>query len=230
MQQIACCYLRHGYWWYVTGRVPADKDPEQVDRKLLTKYAIAVSESTRARRKQRGQANLQYLRYQRRFVLLATRGQHPFFEAEAANIRDMRRCPLKIAGYAISYRRGGRRRTGELDPRWHAHVAIERQRYLELLAYFRELAVHRSAPGLALAFYQLPFEPYAPIRRQFLTLLREVNRARGRAGLPEIPTEVLPLRRRVVRPFGQEGDRRKNSPGGRDRDEGPFNRWTGRAR
>ena len=58
VQQIACCYLRHGYWWYVTGYIPDRKDPELVDRKLITKYEIDVSESTRSRRKRLGRANL----------------------------------------------------------------------------------------------------------------------------------------------------------------------------
>ena len=29
VQQIACCYLRHGYWFYVTGVVPERKDPRR---------------------------------------------------------------------------------------------------------------------------------------------------------------------------------------------------------
>ena len=98
VQQIACSYLRHGYWWYVTGRVPDQKDPRQIDLKLLKKYSIDVSESTRARRKQLGRANLQYLRFDRFFVLLATRGHHSFFEEEKAAIRDIRHCPLRIGG------------------------------------------------------------------------------------------------------------------------------------
>ena len=47
VQQIACCYLRHGYWFYVTGQIPAGKDPLLVDAKLIAKYGVAVSESTR---------------------------------------------------------------------------------------------------------------------------------------------------------------------------------------
>jgi hypothetical protein len=35
VQQIACCYLRHGYWFYVTGRIPRGKDAEIVDAKLI---------------------------------------------------------------------------------------------------------------------------------------------------------------------------------------------------
>lgn len=201
VQQIACSYLRHGYWWYVTGRVPDQKDLRLIDSKLLTKYSIDVSESTRARRKQLGRANLQYLRFDRFFVLLATRGHHSFFEEERAGIRDIRRCPLRIAGYAISYRRGGRTRKGERDHRFHAHVEIERSRFLELRAHFLDMAVHRSTQNLARSFYQIPYEPYAPIRRQMLRLLRGVNDARRRAGFGIIPLEVLPLRRRVVKPF-----------------------------
>ncbi len=140
VQQIACCYLRHGYWWYVTGRIPGHKDPRRTDEKLIQKYGIDVSESTRSRRKRLGRANLQYIRHQNFFVLLATKGEHPFFQEEAAAIRDIRRIPLRFAGYSISYRRGGRTRRGEKDAKWHAHVEIERQRYLELRDHFSELA------------------------------------------------------------------------------------------
>jgi hypothetical protein len=31
VQQIACCYLRHGYWFYATGRIPDGKDVGKVD-------------------------------------------------------------------------------------------------------------------------------------------------------------------------------------------------------
>jgi hypothetical protein len=203
VQQIACSYLRHGYWWYVTGRIPAGKDAAAIDRKLVEKYGIGVSESTRARRKQLGQANLQYLRHDRFFAILATKGQHRFFEEEAESIRDIRRIPLRIAGYSISYRRGGRTREGKLDKRWHAHVEIERCRYLEIKAHFLHLAVHRSPEKLAMAFYELPFEPYAPVRRQLLNLLRAVNLVRKQASYRPVPVEVLPLRRRIVKPFGE---------------------------
>lgn len=201
VQQIACCYLRHGYWFYVAGNVPAGKDARAIDEKLIAKYGIGVSEATRARRKKLGQANLQYLRFERSFVILATQGQHRFFEEERDAIRDFRKVPLKFAGYSISYRRGGRTRGGEADPGWHSHVAIEREQYLDLRAHLVELAKHRTAEKVALAIYQLPIEPYAPVRRQLLVILREVNRARKAAGFAKIPTEVLVLRRRVVQPF-----------------------------
>jgi hypothetical protein len=201
VQQIACCYLRHGYWFYVTGRIPAGKDPLMVDQKLLAKYGIAVSESTRARRKQAGRANLQYLRHERFFVILATKGVHPFFDHEGQSIRDIRRLPLQYGGYSISYRRCGMTRKGTVDSHWHAHVRMDRHQYLELRAWLTAWATTRSTSDLARVFSELPLAAYAPIRRQLLLLLRAVNRSRAAAGLPPVPVEALPLRRRVVRPF-----------------------------
>lgn len=201
VQQIACCYLRHGYWFYVVGQVPKGKHPAAVDEKLIAKYQIAVSESTRYRRKKLGRANLQYIRHESTFVILATKGEHRFFEEEANLIRDIRRVPLRYAGYSISYKPGGRKKDGSRDDKWHAHVAIDRQQYLELRAWFSERALRDSSKKLALAFYELPVAPYAPIRRQLLMVLREVNRLRKQAGKKQLPSEILPLRRRVVRPF-----------------------------
>jgi hypothetical protein len=234
VQLVACNLLPHGYWFYVAGRVPDGKDPRAVDAKLVGKYAANVSPPARAARKRRGLANLRYVRHGRFFVLLATRGEHPFFEQEAASIRDIRRVPLKVAGYWISYRRGQRTRDGRPDPAWHAHVQIAPRRFRELRAYFAEMATRWSANRLCLEFYRLPFEPYAPIRRQLLRLLREVNNRRKRAGLELLPFEVLPMRRRVVKPFGpppghaavqaaRNGRSVQRRPEGRDR-PGPARR------
>ena len=181
--------------------IPDRKSPEHIDCKLIEKYGIAVSESTRARRKRLGQANLQYLRFERFFVILATHGTHQFFDDEAGSVRDIRRIPLQFEGYSISYRRGGRTRAGKPDHKWHAHVAIERRRYLELRDHFLDLATRRSVDQLVLQFYGIPFEPFAPVRRQLLNLHRAVNRKRRRSGITTIPIEVVPLRRRVVRPY-----------------------------
>jgi hypothetical protein len=201
VQQIACNYLPHGYWFYVTGSVPEGKDPRLIDEKLIAKYAIDVSRATRSRRKLAGNANLHYIRHERRFVLLATKGRHPFFEEERACLRDAREIPIQYGGYSISYRRGGMTRDGKPDPKWHAHIEIGRKAYKDLEAYYLDLARHRNADRLTQAFYRFPFEPYAPIRRQMLRILRKVNRVRKRSGFSMLPPEVLPMRRRVVKPF-----------------------------
>jgi hypothetical protein len=74
------------------------------------------------------------------------------------------------------------------DEKWHSHVSIERRQYLALKAWFAELATRQSAKGLAVAFYQLPVVPYAPVRRQLLMMLREVNRVRKKSG--KVPVAV----------------------------------------
>jgi len=123
VQQIACCYLRHRYWWYVTGVIPDRKDPQKTDQKIISHYNIAVSESTRYRRKQLHKANLQYIRYDHFFVILATEGEHPFFREEP-DIKDVHRAPIYFSNYAISRKKGGRIRSGEPDPDFHSHVRI----------------------------------------------------------------------------------------------------------
>lgn len=201
VQQVACSYLRHGYWWYVASIVPDKKDPREVDAKLIRRYDIDRSERRRASAKRRGEANMQYIRYGRFFLLMATQGDHEFKDAERQRLRDVRRVPIKFAGYSISYRRGGRTRQGEPDPKWHAHIEIERAQYRLLRDYFLELSVHRRAESLARAFYRIEFEPYAPIRRQLLAIHRQVNRKRAQHGYEPVPVEALRLRRKVVKPF-----------------------------
>ena len=129
IQQVALSYLRHGYWWYVTGVIPERKDPLDVDNGILTKYDIRKDWRFIAHNKAQGIANLQYIRHGRFYVIMATKGHHEFKHREAKRIRDARTCPILIPqlfgerverktgnkrksqrtfdGYAVSYRRGG---------------------------------------------------------------------------------------------------------------------------
>jgi hypothetical protein len=191
IQQLAVSYVCNGYFFYVLGRVPAGKDPAKVDAKLLERYGIHMSKWSRARRKRAGKASIQYLRHGERFLLLATHGEHPFFAEEGNSIRDCRRVPIKVFGYAVSSKRG------------HAHVRIDLEEFRRLKARVLELAVHRNAKSLTDFFWSLPFEPYAPVRRQLLQLLRLADRKRSQAGYEQLPWDILRFRRRIVRPFGE---------------------------
>lgn len=190
VQQLAVSYVGNGYFFYVTGQIPEGKDAGAVDAKLIARYGVDVSKWSRARKKQAGLANVQYIRFGRFFVLLATHGAHRFFRDEAKAIRDARRVPIKVGGYAVSYRGG------------HAHVRIDRETYKDLKAHLIELGLHRTAEPLIQELDALPFERYAPVRRQLLNILRAVNRARKTAGFSRVGYECLRLCRRVVRPFG----------------------------
>ena len=190
VQQVAVQYLRHGYWFYVAGRVPRGKDPRAIDQKLIARYCIDLSSKERTRRKRAGVANMHYIRHDRFFLLMATHGRHRFFDDETAQIRDARRRPIKFAGYAMSHRDG------------HACIRIERAEYLQLKAWFLDLACRRSADALAAEFRAVRFVPYRPVRQQLLAIWRAVKESRKQAGYEPVSIECVPWRRTVVKPFG----------------------------
>jgi len=197
VQQLAVGYVSHGYWYYVTGCIPEHKDVQRVDDKLIDKYNIDISKWARSRRKKLGQANVHYLRHHRFFVLIATKGSHRFFDEEGTSIKDIRREPIYYAGYSVSYRMG-------IDRKWHASVRIHPVDYNRLKAHCLDMATCRSASHMCRELEKIPFEPYAPVRRQLLNILRAVNKARKTAGYEPVPVSALRLRRYVLKPFVDE--------------------------
>lgn len=191
VQQLACRYVTDGYYFYIRGTIPSEKDPQLVDQKLIQLYKIDISKWARCRARKAGQASVQYLRYGRTFVLIATHGRHVFFDREGG-IKDIREDPIRFHGYSIGCGRG-------VDGKLHASVRIHRERYRELKTALVSQAVRVSAEELGRKFRALPFEPYARVRRQYLKLLKHVNRARHTAGFEVVPVQVLRFRRRVVR-------------------------------
>jgi hypothetical protein len=208
IQQLVTNYFGGGFYRYVTGWVPRDKDPRAVDAKLLAKYRIAVSPTERQRRKAAGRANLHYLRHGRFWVICASAaGESEFFEQERDNLRDVREVPLKAFGYSIQVVRGGYLRKAleddvpRRDGKYRVRVMVQRERLLDLKAYFLDVALRLPADELARSFAGVPFEPYARVRRQLLGLLRSVNRVRKAAGLDVLPAECVRLRKRIVYVF-----------------------------
>jgi len=199
VQQLAVGYVNHGYWYYVTGCIPEHKDVLKTDAKIIEKYDLAISRWARARRKKEGLANVHYLRHERFFVIIATRGLHGFFTEESNCIRDIRREPIHFAGYSISYSRG-------VDRKWHASVRIHPVEYNELKSYLVDMATCRSVNNMCDELARVPCEPYAPVRLQLLNILRAINRARQKAGFKPVPISALRLRRQIVRPFEKEED------------------------
>jgi len=203
VQLIAASYLRHGFYWYVTGSIPDGKDPAVIDRKLIAKYGIDVSEWERRHRKKRGVANAHYLRHQHWFILLVSEGHHALKQpaskgGEGEHLRDCRRQPIRFQGYSISYRRSGVTPIGGASIKWHAHVRIDDDTYRQLRDHLLDLATHRSAENLAREFARIPFARYAPIRRQLLNILRAVNERRKQHNFELLNHSVLKLRRTPV--------------------------------
>jgi hypothetical protein len=65
-----------------------------------------------------------------------------------------------------------------------------------------EMGLRRGARVVAGVFAESPHVPFAPIRQQLLEVWRAVNRARRTAGLESVPIDVLPWKRRILKPFG----------------------------
>ena len=189
IQQAAVCYVQRGYYFYVLGQVPQGNRSRQIDRKILAKYGIALSKDQRYRRKQQGQARIQYLRYRETFVLLATEGKHRFFAEEETALRDARVSPLRVFGYAITHQNG------------RVRVSLDEETYRHLRADFLRLALRRTPHPLARKFWSLPFEPYGPVYRQVLSICQAVNRKRKTGGLSLVPSSTLRRLRRSFRPF-----------------------------
>lgn len=188
VQQVAVSYVKNGYWFYVAGAIPEGKPPERIDSKFIGLYQLCISKYVRSRRRRHGAAAVQYIRLGRFFLVLATHGEHLFFARERKVIRDVRRTPIRVGGYAIGFRNG------------RVSVRIERAEFRMLKNAFSEHALAKES-RLTHAFSSLAFEPYAPIRSQLLTLLRLVNRKRAIAGLPAISKACIRFKRRIVRPF-----------------------------
>ncbi len=206
VQLIAASYLRHGYYWYVTGKIPDGKPVDRVDRKLIDKYGIDVTEWQRSKRRKAGIANSHYLRHDRWFILMLTAGHHPLRGStkaggEGEHLRDCRRVPIRFSGYSISYRRSGLAQPAGQPDRWHAHVRIDSENYSRLKAHFESIAVHRSPENLAEEFRKIPYARYAPVRRQLLNILRRVNDQRKQHSFKLLPFEVLKLRRSPVKVY-----------------------------
>ena len=43
IQQLAVSYVGRGYFFFVTGVIPAHKDPARVDEKLTSRYEVGLS-------------------------------------------------------------------------------------------------------------------------------------------------------------------------------------------
>lgn len=210
VQYLATNVLRHGYFFYVQGELPEGRDPAAFDRKLVEKYDAAKTEGARHWRKRQGRGNVRYVRFGRTWLMLATAGEHPFKAAEEKNLRDVRDVPIQVGDYSLYVKRGDylRRRSADeplqVDGRYRVRVLISRKPYRELVAYFLSVCCHRSAENLGRELGSIPFEPYAPIRKQFLKLLFLVNQKRKQAGYARLPANVFRMVRLPVKVFDRE--------------------------
>src|SRR5262249_29492817 len=114
-------------------------------------------------------------------------GEHErFWTEEGKGVRDLREKPLLVGGYSIRVKGG------------HVHVRVAEREFVSLRAHLLEVALSRSADGLARVFARLPWEPYAPVRAQLFGLLAAVNERRKKAGEEPVSSAAIRRRRRLV--------------------------------
>ena len=80
-------------------------------------------------------------------------------------------------------------------------LQISRSALARLRRYLLRHALVRDETWLGERFWNIPFEPYAPVRKQLLRLLMQVNTVRKRAGLSKLSTEIVRYHRKPVKVY-----------------------------
>ena len=134
-------------------------------------------------------------------ISLSSRGFEKKTEAEKLAHREAKKLQkaARERGEQYEYLPRGKR-----HQRLVGRVCIHSERYEAIRAEALGLAVHRNADYLRNWFFHQPFLPYAPIRWQLKTLLREVNKARKHAfgkSFQPVPDEAIRFHKKHVPAF-----------------------------
>jgi hypothetical protein len=177
VQHLAVRLIRNGYVFYVLGEIPKDKAPEGVDAKFVERYQVDDSKWAQSRRMRRGEAKVRYLRFGRRFVLVATHGLHRFFDDEKTVIKDVRESPLNVFGYSIRSRE--KRGMFLISVRLSFEKLISLRSSILLKAFASEIRIQTAVQSERLLFF-------SGVKRQLFRIVRELNEARIKAGLEPV--------------------------------------------
>ena len=194
-------YVSSGHYFYLTGVIPEQKDPRRIDAKLLGLYDIDRPKWKRQRRYLKKLAGIHYLRHQRFWVIILTKGEHhAIYRDHGGKLLDIRRTALKFRGYSIRYS------YSQAEKRERVFVRLDKASYRLLRNQFLELAVRARYASPArceaeLRERMLRWQAYAPVREQFVWMIRAVNRLRRRAGYRPISYACIPEVVRVKRVF-----------------------------
>jgi hypothetical protein len=209
----------------MTGSIKPSRSVDEFDEIMEQKFRYRMGRSWRNRRKHAlgpdgeklEQANVHYLRYERFWILLCTKGKHRFFEEHvkrdrngdivAKHFRDAERDPIFFAGYSIRIAEGGYlprwkwrdAKTPELDTKKRVRVRIAEETFRDIKAELvaRAGSGRYAAAVLEAAVWNLPFLPYAPVRENLCEIVRHMNRARKERGFKDLLVASRCIRRRI---------------------------------
>lgn len=182
-------YAASGHYFYVRVLLPEKKDPAAIDQKLLDRYGVRTKRWQRKRRHLKENAGIHYLRCNRCAVLMLTKGSHETFYADhSQQVRDIRREALKVFGYSIRYG------FSEAKRDWKVSVRLDQETYRKVREHMLAIAAwdsYREPERLEREFRRLPYQPYEPVFKQLLAILRLVNRQRRRRGFEPLAMTCL---------------------------------------
>ena len=198
--------VRHansGHTNYVSGMVPKHKDPLDVDAKLIRKFNCDLQKDNRYRAKLAGVASVHYVRQDRLWVLMATKGLGPFYDEHVSpdydgqhQFKQLCREGFRSSGYLVTKRGSG------YDSKQHTLVSIDPEVYKDLKGYFLELAVRRSAKGLEEEFRKanLKYHSWGPVFKQLYWILSKVNERRKQRGFEQLEwRRCIKTKRRITK-------------------------------
>lgn len=175
LRKVAIDYLRHGYTKYALRTIPEGKNLERVDWKIIKSYDVTFCRSTRARRRRKGLANVIYLRYGDRFILMASRGSHEVFDK--IHSFDFAQTPLFFDGYTIGVKRN------------KPCVMIQPRRFHDIRKQILAICLHNQGK-VEQGFRTISPFKFPEIIRQKRKLLGEINERRHTAGLKRIEIDL----------------------------------------
>lgn len=202
--QRAVVLAQKGYVYFLQGELRAGRDPSVTDEKLLEKADARQTKDQRYTRKRKGKANAHYFRWGRLWVVMMTEGSHPMKERNAKerllDLRNRDHAPLRLGPYSVKLRLDNTPK-GRASGRHRASVRLTERAYSELKTELLEIAMHRSAETLAARVFRLAFQPYGPVYRQILAVVKAVNVQRRGAGYVAVPLSCVRFRRDLPKHF-----------------------------
>ena len=168
--------MRYGYLHYTVIEIPEGKDLEKIDRKIIDCYEVTFCRTTRQRRREKGQSNVIYIRYDRLFILMATDGNHgKFGEIPHYNFTSS---PFHFRGYSLGIKEG------------KPHLQISPRRFKVIKGQVDKIALHNKTKVVAYFRRISPFR-FEGITTQKWKLMKAVNKRRKVAGLPRLKWEEV---------------------------------------
>ena len=169
-------YIRYGYVHYYSRTIPAHKNLEDIDKKLVLLYDVTFNRNLRNQRKKKGLRNVIYIRYKSNFILLATEGKNTQFDR--VNYSDFRHNPFHFYHYTIGTKQG------------KPHIQIANKFYATLRKKARIIAHHNSEKVEEFLKGMSPYT-YRGITKQRWKLYKLINEKRKKAKIKRVKWENL---------------------------------------